>query len=390
MSRNRKSPRSPSTRPFRSIASQMTADDLLAVEECAAAELRGDWATAFERHRSIPMYAESQHGAHLRLMADLGDDAPEWLRARFLTTLVRRWEGYGQPRRAGRVLQQVVPLVYPQGVPFEAIGCAHVEQVSAWIFGRDWVVRQADAYELGGLQDLVHLPTASGAVATAPRIAQWAQAPMGGYRIVGADGAELVVADAATGEEFALLDLGLAHHHEVGTHVLGRVVPTSDAPGLLFDWRPLPVDEETAVAVARDPQRWLKILGARAHWGKLPEAFSHLSDTSLTADLPRHAWGALVGHPVDGLEHIPRTLAADALTAALTLDADAVHRKRHLVAELLLDEAVDERTVARFAAPRHRVGWERLAAAVPSYARRWCDEALWLIDAATTDEGLAG
>ncbi|WP_148615528.1 hypothetical protein [Nocardioides rubriscoriae] len=367
----------------------MTVDDHLAVEEASAAELRGDWATAFDRHRRVPMFAESQHGAHLRLMADLGDAAPDWLRARFVSTLVRRWEGYGQPRRAGRVLGHVVPMVYPHGIPFDAIGCAHPEQLGAWIFSRDWVVRQADAYDLGGLQDLLHLPAAAGAIATAPRVAEWARAPMGGFRIVGADGAEMVVADAVTGEQVTLLDLGLTHHLEVGTHVLGRIVPTSHPPGRLFDWRPLPVDEETATAIARDPQRWLKILAARAHWRRLPQAFSHLSDSSLTADLPRHAWGALLGHPVDGLEQIPRTLAAHALFSVLGLDADVIRRQRHLVAELLLDEAVDEHTVTRFAAPSYRAGWQQLAAAVPSYARRWCDQALWLIDAAT-DEGLAG
>ncbi|MDO9354424.1 MAG: hypothetical protein Q7T55_12055, partial [Solirubrobacteraceae bacterium] len=96
MSRSRKSPRSPSTRPFRSVTSQLTFDHHAAIEEASAAELRGDWATAHERHRSVPMFAESQHGGHLRLMADLGEDAPDWLRTRFVTTLVRRWEVYGQ------------------------------------------------------------------------------------------------------------------------------------------------------------------------------------------------------------------------------------------------------------------------------------------------------
>ncbi|MDO9456600.1 MAG: hypothetical protein Q7T52_10950 [Nocardioides sp.] len=367
-------------------------DDHVAVEESAAAELRGDWATAYERHRAVPMFAQSLHGGHLRVMADLGEAAPDWLRTRFVTTLVRRWEVYGQPRRAGRVLQHVVPVVYPHGIPFAAIGCDHVEQVMTFIFGRDWVLRQADTYDLGGLSDLLHLPAAAGMVATASHLAAWNRAPMGGYRVVGADGEVAVVADAETGEEVELLDLGLTHLHEVGTHVLGRVVPTSSAPGRLFDWRALPIDGRTAAAVARHPERWLKILAARGASRALPEAYSHLTDTSLTADLPQHAWGALLGQPVDeDLPRPPRSLAADALRAALGLAVDEadVRRQRHLVAELLLDEALDARTLARFATSKHRTAWQTLARELPAYAARRCDEALWMIDASTT-EGLAG
>lgn len=374
----------------------MSPAHLAAVEEAAAAELRGDWATAFERHRSVPMFAESHHGAMLHLLADLGDGAPRWLVSRFVTAMAHRLEFYGQPRRSSRVLQQVVPLLYPHGIPFEPMDCSHVEQVPAMIYGGDWVVRQADVYDYGGLQDLLAVPGALGAVLKGENVADWATTPMGGYRVVSADGAVMVVADAVSGEELRLMDLGLTTQHPVGTHVLGRVVATEDDPGLLFDWQPLPVDQRIAREVAARPERWLDVVATRTASGALPPAFAQLPDRSLSADLPQHAWAALVGRPIGvRLDRPPSTMVAEALRAALRLapDADRVRAKRHLLSELLLDEVVDERLVARFATPSYAVGWRALADALPEHTRAKCHLALWMIDAqleVRPDDELAG
>lgn len=370
----------------------MTLDHHTAVEEASAAELRGEWSTAYERHRSVPMFAQSHHGGLLKVMVDLGDDAPDWVLARFVTVMAHRLEMHGQVRRSSRVLQHVMPTLYPHGIPWEAMDCEHPEQVPAAIFGQDWVVRQADVFDLGGLVDLLHLPTARGLVDRVPVVREWAHEPMGGWRIERADSEVLRVTDVATGERRRLLDLGVTAQVEVGTHVLGRVVPTETGPGWLFDWRPLPVDETTAALVAEDPQRWLKILAARTADETLAPAFSHLSPTSLTADLAAHSWGVLLGHPVDDdLPRPPRSLAADALRAALLMatDPDAVRRHRHVVAELLLDEALDERSLSRYAMPKYRAAWQVWAAALPAHARKKCETALWLLDAAG-GEGLVG
>lgn len=390
MTRSRKSQKP--TRPFRSVASQMTFDHRVAVEEAAAAELRGDWRHAYERHRSVPMFRQSRHGQDLGLLADLGDEAPDWLVTRFVVGLAHRLEMHGQPRRSGRVLQRVVPVIYPDAIPMVDIGCEHPEQVGPSIFGADWVVRQADIYDLGGLEDLLATPAAAGALARAPLAEQWRLSDVIGYTVLGADAGVLRVAEAVSGEVVELLDLGLTEQVEVGTHVLGRVVPTAVDPGLLFDGRPVPVDEGTARLVADDAGRWLRIVAERRLSNDLPSGFSHLGDTSLSADLPRWSWGSLLGHPVDDLPGHPATHAAEALEAALLLATDpvAVRRQRQLVSELLLDEALDERVLARFATPAHRRAWEVLAEALPPYAARRCHEALWLLDASTPGEGLAG
>lgn len=383
----------PSDRPFRSIDSQMTFDHRVAVEEACAAELRGDWQAAFEHHRSVPMFAKSHHGAMLRVLADLGDNAPRWLVTRFLTVMAHRHELYGQPKRSGRVLQHVVPLLYPHGVPFEAMHCDHVEQVGALIYGCDWVVRQVDVYDLGGFEDLLSMPEAEPALFKGEYVADWAYSQMGGYRVVGADGEVMTVADAVSGEELQLLDLGFTSQHPAGAHVLGRIVTTECGPGQLFDWQPLPVDQRIAREVAAQPDRWLDVIAARARSGALAPAFSHLPDRSVSADLPQHAWVELLGHQMGAeLPRPPHTMVADALKTALELAADSadVRARRHLVAELMLDELLHERLVGRFATPTYAGAWRALARELPEHARRHCDQALWMIDASPGSDELAG
>lgn len=382
----------PPTRPYRSIASQMTFDHQVAVEEAAAAELRGDWATALERHRSVPMFAESPHGAMLQLLVTLGDDAPPWLVNRFLTAMAHRLEVHGQPKRGSRVLQHVLPKLYPHGIPFEAMDCDHAEQVMPQIHGRDWVVRQVDVFDLGGLEDLIGTGEAYGASLKGQYAMDWARASMGGYRVVAADGQVMTVADALSGETVEVLDLGLTAQHPVGTHVLGRIVPIDEDPEWVFDWQPLPVDARIAREVAGRPEAWLDVIAARTASRALPAGFSHVAPASLSADLPRHSWTSLLGHPLgEELPRPPSTMVAEALKRALqrASESDDVSPDRHVLSELLLDELVDERLVARFATPTYGEGWRALAGVVRPEARQRCERALWLIDALTGDE-LAG
>lgn len=390
MSRSQKP--TPPTRPYRSVASQMTFDHHVAVEEAAAAELRGDWVTAFERHRSIPMFAESPHGAMLQVLVTLGGEAPRWLVNRFLTVMAHRLESYGQPRRSGRVLQHVVPKLYPESIPWEVMDCDHPQQVGPQIFGRDWVVRQVDVFDLGGLGELIGTGDAYGASLQGAYAMDWALAPMGGYRVVAADGEVMTVADALSGETFELLDLGLTAQHPVGTHVLGRVVPIDEDPELAFDWQPLPIDARIAREVASRPDEWLDVVAARTASGALPAGFSHLPPASLSSDLPRHSWTSLLGHPIGAeLPRPPATMAAEALKRALRRaadDPDDLRRDRHVVTELLLDELVDDRMVARFATATYADGWGALAYVARPEARGRCEAALWMIDAGSGD--LAG
>jgi len=153
------------------------------------------------------------------------------------------------------------------------------------------VVRQADLYELGALRDLVGHHASEELLARADDMGEWVRAPMRGLRLETSGPRRpepVVVTDLRTQELIEVLDLGVGEQLHAGQHLLGRLVPTKTEPGVMFDWRPLEVGEPTARAVARAPSLWLQTLHRHVVDGRLELAFSHQSETLLTADLPQH------------------------------------------------------------------------------------------------------
>ena len=301
-SRKRRSAGRPA-RPFKSVASQMTPTHYQAVLDAADAELRGDAATALRRHRSVPMFARSNHGDRLELLAALGDEAPGWLISRWLTVQSRRrmWTG----SRPQRVQSGAAPRHPGHLSPRRPVRADRVR-----VSGAGGGLRQRT--RLGGAPGRrvrAAQPSSPWFVTTRPP--SWCHEPTGSRTGAGrrwadtaceAGGAEagaLRLVDLAADEDLEVLDLGLAEHLEPGQHLLGRIVPTGAGPGRMFDWRPLPIDRVTATAVARNPPQWLPILATRAAAGRVPAGFSYLSDSSITADLPRSAWVNLLGRDGD-------------------------------------------------------------------------------------------
>jgi hypothetical protein len=362
-----------------------------AVRDCADAELRGDAAEALRLHRSVPFFVHSTHGDQLDVLAQLGESAPSWMISRWLTIQARRrmWTG-GDERQANRVLQFVVPLLYPDGIPWEPMGCAWPEQVLPLINGQDWVVRQVDLYELGALRDLVRRHASEELLARADDLDEWIRAPMRALRLEtsGPKWPEpVVVTDLRNKELIEVLDLGVGEQLPAGQHLLARLVPTRTEPGVMFDWRPLPVDEQTARAVSRLPSRWLQTLHLQLLNERLELAFSHQSETVLSADLPQHAWMGLLGTPLDAApDKNPAPVVAEALRVALSLAADgasAVGRRRHLISQLMLEVSSTDDVLSRLTDPQHLAAWQTLAEALPPPAREraesmvlWCDPAL--------------
>jgi hypothetical protein len=364
----------------------MTPEHDQAVREAADAELRGDAAEALRLHRSVPYFARSTHGDQLEVLARLGDAAPSWMISRWLTIQARRrlWTG-GDESGTRAALQFVVPLIYPDHIPWEPMGCDWPEQVLPFIYGRDWVVRQADLYELGALRELVRRHASQELLARAHDMEEWVRAPMRSLRLETSGPSwpdPVVMTDLRTKDLVEVLDLGVGEQLNPGQHLLGRLVPTTAAPGLMLDWRPLPVPESTARAVARTPSLWLQTLHRHVVEGRLALAFSHQSETLLTSDLPQHAWMALLGTPLEEApDRDPRPLVAAALRTALGLAEDgreAVARHRHLVSELMLEVDLTDGVCGRFAGPDHRHAWRTLAQVLPPPARERCEAmALW-------------
>ena len=374
----------PPGKPYRSIASQMTPAYHQAVREGADAELRGDAAEALRLHRSVPMFRRSTHGDRLQQLAEFGTDAPGWLINRWLTIQARRrmWTG-GDEAAINRVLQLVVPMVYPESIPFERIGCEYPEQVLPWINDRDWVVRQVDLYELAGLRRLVELVAPPELLERADQIEAWCGSPMRVSRVEELDSerrGSITVTDLSSDRTVEVLDLGLSELLDPGQHLLGRIVPISVGPGSMFEWRPLSIDPDTANAVAADPRRWLPTLHRLGAAGRLEPAYSHQPESSLTSDLPWHAWMTLVGvRPEDDLD--PNDVVVDAMREAIATagrGAGAVEERRHLISELVLDVAFDDRVRWQFVQPELLAAWRVLAEVLPEHARSRCEEmAMW-------------
>ena len=372
----------PSDRPYRSISSQLTPAHDRAVRESADAELRGDAATALSLHRSVPFFTRSTHGDRLQQLADLGSDAPGWMVNRWVTVQARRrmWTG-GDPAGANRALQLLVPLLYPDHIPFERIGCRHPEQVIPWINELDWVVRQADVYDLGALRRFLNDHAAPELLVRTDEIIGWAEAPMRACRVDYVDPERtrpMRARDLTSGEVLELLDLGAAVAS--GQHVLGRVVPISTAPGLMFDWRPMPVSAEAAEAVAEDPRLWLTTINSLLVEGVLEPGFAHLPEASLTSDLDYHAW---MGEGARSADVDPVAVVEDAVHEALT-GLRLSEGDRHLVGDLVLDPAFTASVRWRLVAHDLLPAWQRLSQALPAHARPRCTEmVMWC--AATPD-----
>lgn len=373
------------TRPYRSIASQMSPEHHEAFAASQAAERRGDWAAALRHYRRVPMFRDSTYGEQLEVLAALSDDAPGWLVARWLTVVARRHSV--DQHRSKLAFEAGMALAHPHGVDLEALDLTYPQQATSQLWGRDWMVRQLEVYELCGLRDLLlPIPPPVGLapelVKRAGPVTRWSRAAMGGYRVGGVDDEVRTLHDARTGAPREVLDLGLGEQVPEGTFVLGRLVPIDDEPGLVLESRPLVVDEPTAAAVAGRPPGWAEILGTRIASGRLPAGCTLQPDASLTADLPHRSWVSLLGLPMgERPDQRPDTLVGQAVATALRMARDHPERvldHRHRIAELMLDPLLNHERLARFATPQHLLAWDDLAAAVPPLARARCQEmAVW-------------
>ncbi len=338
--------KSRSDRPYRSITSQMTPTHERAVRESADAELHGDAATALSLHRSVPFFRRSTHGDRLQQLAELGSAAPGWIVNRWVTDQARRrmWTG-GDPAGTNRALQLLVPLIYPNHIPFERIGCRHPEQVIPWINELDWVVRQADVYDLGALRRFINDHATDELLDRTDELVGWADAPMRACRVEYVDlerTRPMRARDLTSGEVLELLDLGAAV--APGQHVLARVVPISTAPGLMFDWRPMSVSAEAAEAVAEDPRLWLTTIHSLLVEGVLEAGFAHLPEASLTSDLDYHAW---MREPDRSADLDPVAVVENSVREALT-EPSPREGDRHRLGDLVLDPAFDASMRWRF------------------------------------------
>jgi hypothetical protein len=239
----------------------MTAEHRAFVESFVTAERAGDAATALEYHRGLPMFARSTHRQLLTQLADLSGEMTPWLWARWAAYQCTRADELGTRSGAAHHGALVLTLEMFHDETMQQLYDEGADPMPfiAETTGEDWAFHQICTFETGGLEAFLD-DLATGDLAERSTLArQWIDAEMGGYRIEAAEPPALTVRDLATGQPLTVLDLGASLVSGGDGSVIGRLVPSGTEPALMFDTRPLAVDEQLARAVADES-------GSRGGW----------------------------------------------------------------------------------------------------------------------------
>lgn len=273
------------------VADLMTREYESFVESSNAAERAGDAETALEYHRGVPMFTRGAHASILTQLADLRDVMTPWLWARWAAYQCTRVE---TPRGASAeivdwALKYVVGMLH--GEEMQAAWEAGEDPIRfvSLTAGQDWAFHQFCTFELGGLRVFVEDLATDRLADHTGLVHEWLDARMGGYRLESADPMRLRVRDLATDEALDVLDLGAHVHAGEGGWLIGRLVPSGTAPALMFDTRPLPVDERTArdtASVTATPDGWLRALDLASAAGRFDPATLRSEDRELATDVP--------------------------------------------------------------------------------------------------------
>ncbi|GAB7004156.1 hypothetical protein JCM18899A_16280 [Nocardioides sp. AN3] len=225
-----------------------------------AAESRGDLDEALDLMEEMPdgpdgrpFWRPSRVERLLQLRL-LGAAMPSWVHARWLL------EQALQPREARLmdVARRALETAVRVRGGHAAVQHAYPVEPDVTLIEHDWVFRQCHLYELGGLTRFLGSGASPALVRRASHVREWAQTPMGGYRLLDRGSARTTFKDLAGGEQLETPNIGSAALVIPGECVIGRLVPITT--GRIFESVPLPVPEDLARTVARRPRSWLDLL----------------------------------------------------------------------------------------------------------------------------------
>ena len=346
-----------------------------------AAERAGDAETALEYHRGIPMFTRSGHVAILTQLAGLTDEMTPWMWARWAAYQCTRAEdpGSGSMKIQRTALDYTLQMFYADVLEERFVAGDDPIPMIARVVGEDWAFHQLCTFELGGLGEFVDSLATGRLREEAGLCKQWAkEARMGGFRLETSEPGSLVVHDLARDESVPLLDLGARLHADPGGWLIGRLVPTGNEPGLMFDTRPIPVDERTARVVAEGATRgtWITALEQAIDEGRFGRSLMQTEDRELVTDVPSLSLVEVGTPPValastlDALRRGRDEVGRAALRLLRSagegkLDAD---RAPYVAAAVLNAHAYAE-VADRVLAPGQEAAWSRWAGLVPEPAR---------------------
>lgn len=394
---------------------QFTEADWATLRESARAAAEGQLDRALELYDAVSAVAGSEPSRGMRQLSELGDDAPPWAWSRWIREQAFRWVSPANEHRHELAVDLALDVAYAARVdPERPFGHPPADLV-ALVKGRDWIVRQVVLYELGGLTDFVVNVAGEDLLARAEPMLQWMGAPMVAYQFVDETPDCTRVLDLETEKAIDVLNIGSLGAVEPGGFVLGRLVPISSEPGLMFESQPLEIDERTARQFAElwhraeewmpeegcacDPDecdgftcdpieyespKWWDVLRDACDEGRVPALFSVHLEYPLLTDVPTYLWQSAEDRRDDSqlVDELVRSGMPRALADAVQLSVSALalapsHDPRltaggPIFGAALLEPGVMEALTERFTLPQYAAGWLALAELVVEPARNRC------------------
>ena len=267
----------------------LTEEDHEQLALCLDAEARGDAEAALEHFLATPHIVGSLHLHHLRELANWGSEAPGWAISRWVREQAYRWMLEKGDARINDALLTTVAAAYADLDPVRPMGWEPLEFFNR-VAGSDWICEQLALYECGGLADFIEVRADEALLARTDSIADWHPVAMRGYTIDDMDGDRLTVTELATAASFEVLNIGALSERDRGVPVLGRMVPITVEPGLMFDVRPAQVDLTTAreaseLAEEGNDLGWIDAISRGRRENRLPRFFSTGLGTPLGSDI---------------------------------------------------------------------------------------------------------
>jgi hypothetical protein len=374
-------------RPGQDLEPFLTEADHQAFEAEMEAAARGDARAALQHHLSGLIVEESIHPHRLREIVDLAEDAPGWVYSRWCVDQAYRWMLMNKDPRTDDMIRIVLAVAHLDHVEPLLEKPTEFTEYGTLVAACDWLVEQLCVYTAGGLRDFLEVRADPALLARADRIEEWVDATWGVYRLQELRGSVVVVRDLVHETDLELLNTGaFVDQSDV---VLGRVVPISDAPFLMFDSRPVPLDEEIARQAAigmrgSGPLAVLDAISRAREEHRLERGFSCHGITLYSNDIvpePRQETAARREVPGRLRELLALGLdeyvANGVMVAEVALITAKVSGERTVVGPHLMAVLTSSRIFAAVSEHcvevRHESAWRSLAAVTASPTRERCE-----------------
>lgn len=266
-----------------------TDEDERWMRRCLEAEARGDAEAALDCYRRGVHVDGAPKQAELAHLAAVGADAPTWLVGRWAARQAYERMIVDQDPRLDDAVRAVLATTHELPDDLTEMSDRAWYELGTTAVATDWLVRELALYEAGGLRDFLDLHAEPPLLARAGPLQRWPDAPLQVYRYGSLQAAVLCVTDVGTDESWDVMHLGCAAGVDPEAFVLGRLVPVDAEPGLMFERRPLALDEQTARQLAPElpdePLGWLCVLNLAIEDGRQKHMIGRAGSTPLWSDV---------------------------------------------------------------------------------------------------------